>query len=75
LNRVLDLVEEHYLSSERNIWHRACHVARALRAISARGRRVYINPGGAPHDVFRTFDEATIDIVVEVVKEEHPWGW
>lgn len=34
-------------------------------------------PGGAPPDIFRTFDPNTIDLVVKVmeyVQEEWPWG-
>lgn len=30
-------------------------------------------PGGAPRDIFRTFDPNTIDLIVEVVEEDWPW--
>ena len=56
-----------YKDNETNISRRARDVERAFEKISARGRRVYVKPGGAPIDVFRTFDEDTAEMVVLVL--------
>lgn len=63
-----------YLAHEKALRDRAGHTAQALRAISARDCIVYLVPGGAPKDIFRTFSRDTIDLVVLIEQEGRTWG-